>query len=169
MPSSQTNFPFCIYWTNPALKTTSNGGQVTDAQGDDVVPYSDLALTVRYNDFEMVSYNGATGTIEMCVRASGGVGTTIYLGIGDPGISTFHGNAEAAWESNFKVVYHFGDGVTLSASDSTANSADGSITGATATTGKIGGGASFAGGSDTINSGDVANANFGIDAFTVSF
>ena len=169
MPSSQTNFPFCIYWTNPALKTTSNGGQVTDAQGDDVVPYSDLALTVRYNDFEMVSYNGATGTIEMCVRASGGVGTTIYLGIGDPGISTFQGNAEAAWESNFKVVYHFGDGVTLSASDSTANSADGSITGATATTGKIGGGASFAGGSDTINSGDVANANFGIDAFTVSF
>ena len=45
MPSSQTDFPFCIAWTDNSLKTTGNGGQVTDAQGDDIVPYSDSSLT----------------------------------------------------------------------------------------------------------------------------
>jgi hypothetical protein len=167
MPSSQTNFPFCIFWQNNALKTTNHtGGQVTDAQGDDIVPHSDSALTTRYNDFQMVAYDGDAGTLEMCIRATGGVGTTIYLGIGDTSITSFQGSAAAVWDSNFKAVYHLNAG---GAQDSTSNSAHGSVTGATAATGKVGGGLSFSGGTDKVDIGDLANANFGTDALTVSF
>jgi hypothetical protein len=166
MPSSQTDFPFCIAWTDNSLKTTGNGGQVTDSQGDDIVPYSDSSLTTPYTSFEMVSYNGTTGTIEMCIKATGGVGTNVYLGIGDSSITDFQGNSGAAWDSNFKLVYHFVSGSL--ATDSTSNNADGSVTGATSTTGKMGGGVTFAGGTDTIDVGDLANADFGTSPFTVS-
>jgi hypothetical protein len=54
------------------------------------------------------------------------------------------------WDSNFKGVWHLPNGMTLTANDSTSNGNNGTISGATATTGEIGGGASFSGGSNKI-------------------
>ena len=73
----------------------------------------------------------------------------------------------SAWTNDYTMVQHLPDGTTLSASDSTSNGNDGTITGATATTGKIDGGAAFNGTSDTIVCGDT-NLPAGSSAFTVS-
>src|SRR3989344_2403387 len=53
--------------------------------------------------------------------------------------------ATSVWDSSFKAVYHLPDGTTLSALDSTSGNHDGTITAATATTGKVDGAASFNG------------------------
>jgi hypothetical protein len=62
----------------------------------------------------------------------------------------------AVWANGFAGVWHLPSGQTLSAYDSTANQNNGIINGTTATTGKIGGAASFTGesGDGCFNLGD---------------
>jgi len=60
------------------------------------------------------------------------------------------GSRTEVWDSNFKAVFPYKDGTTLSATDSTSNNNDGTISGATATSGQIDGAASFSGSSQQI-------------------
>ena len=59
-------------------------------------------------------------------------------------------NIQNTWDINYGGVYHLPNGTALSANDSTSNGNNGTITSVTATTGKIGGAASFNGTSASI-------------------
>jgi hypothetical protein len=67
---------------------------------------------------------------------------------GNSSITTDQSNPTAVWDVNFKGVWHLPNGTILSANDSTSNGNNGTINGATATTGEIAGGASFNGSND---------------------
>jgi hypothetical protein len=90
----------------------------------------------------------------------------------------YYGNAAATDQSNktgvwssYGGVWHLGNGISLSAGDSTANANNGAITAVTADSGKIGGAAFFNGGaSQLVDMGDPANGSldFGSGSFTYS-
>ena len=61
---------------------------------------------------------------------------TILLFYGDPSITTDQSDPVNTWDSNFKAVYHFGDGTTLSATDSTGGNKGTLFNGPTASAGE---------------------------------
>jgi hypothetical protein len=156
--TDQTNFPVLISGVYPYLATTANGGLAQNASGYDIVFASDFAGATKL-DHEIDSYNPATGAISMWVRIpllSHTCDTIIYLEYGNAAITASQENKTGVWDSNYVGVYHLSNGVTLSANDSTGNANNGTITGATATSGEIDGAASFSGTSQYINLGSSA-------------
>lgn len=140
MPSSQTDFPFLIYWTDNVLKQTGGGGQVTDAQGDDIRPYSTSDCSTTALTYQRFFYDGTAGTIGMRVKSTGGVGHTIYLCVGDSGV-TSDGSSTGTWNSNYLAFWNLGDGSTLSLANSTSATITLTNNGTvTAAAGKVGGG-----------------------------
>ena len=168
--SDSTDFPVLVSLSNATLKTTANGGHVANSNGYDIQFFADSGETTLLN-WEVEFYDGAAGTLIAWVKiptVSHTADTVFYMQYGDVSITTFQGGSlGSAWTNDYTMVQHLPDGTTLSASDSTSNGNDGTITGATATTGKIDGGAAFNGTSDTIVCGDT-NLPAGSSAFTVS-
>lgn len=146
--SNQTDFPMLFSGTFTYLKTTGNGGSVTDAQGDDVVFTSDSGCATNLK-FEQETYSATTGAVVYWVKIptlSTSVDTSIFLCYGKSSITTFQGDAVNVWTSSYEGVWHLRDGSTLSPKNSVTG-VDGTITGATANTGNIDGGALFGGAS----------------------
>ena len=159
-----SNFPVLISMTDADLKTVGNGGKVQDGSGYDIV-FMDSTETTQL-DHEIEKYVASTGEIEMWVRIptlSHMADTTIYLYFDNSGISTSQENVHGVWDSNFKGVYHLGNGSTLSVADSTSNANNGTNSGATATTGQIDGGANFNG-----TSASISIPNFALGSSTVT-
>ena len=149
--TNRTDFPVLVSGTYSWLATVANGGKVQHASGYDVAFYSDAALTTQLKH-EIERWIATTGEVVYHVKVptvSTSVDTVIYIAYGDAGISTDQSDAVNVWDTNYKGVWHFPNGTTLTALDSTANDNDGTISGATATTGQVGGGANFDG-NDTI-------------------
>jgi hypothetical protein len=146
--SDSTDFPVGIIVTDARFKSVGNGGHVQSSSGFDLRPYADTSATTAYT-FELVSYDPTTGRIEMWVKVptlSHTVDTPIYLFYGDAGITT-DGSSTSTWNSAYKGVWHFGTASSLSLADSTSHGNTITNNGATATTGKVGGGAAFVGAS----------------------
>jgi hypothetical protein len=79
--ADQTNFPLDLPYTDPGLKSAANGGHVQSATGADISFFSDAALT-QLLPFEIVAYNGASGTLSavvLCSRISHTQNTVFYL------------------------------------------------------------------------------------------
>lgn len=170
---NSTNFPFLFSSTIANLKTVGNGGEVTNANGYDII-FSSAAndfTGASKLDFEIESYNASTGQFIAHVRiptVSSSVDTVIYLVWGNALISTSQENITGVWDSHYKAVYHLKDGSTLSLLDSTGNSASLTNSGsATATTGTIDGGANFDGASQYMNrtSSVITTAPFTMEAW----
>src|ERR1039458_6069940 len=157
--TDQTNFPVLISLpanTYADLKTTANGGSVTNANGYDILFTSDAGGTMPLA-YERESYSGTTGAMIDWVKVatvSHIQDTTIYMFYGNSAVTTDQSNAAGTWNNNYVAVYHLPNGTTLSANDSTSNANSGTITGATATTGQIDGGASLSGSGEYITIGD---------------
>ena len=151
--ATKTDFTILVSVTDNGLRTVANGGHVTSATGYDIYFYSDEALTTRI-PAEREAYTATTGALIAWVKVaslSHTADTVVYMAYGDSGISTDPNadatyGAEAAWDSNTHGTWHLPDGSTLAALDSTSNNNDGTISGPTAATGKIGGAATFDGG-----------------------
>jgi YD repeat-containing protein len=142
-----------ISGTYSYLATTGNGGNVTSSNGYDIMFTSDPAGT-NILPFEQESYNASTGAVIYWVKVptvSHTTDTVIYMFYGNPGITTDQSNRNAVWDSNYMGVWHLPNGTTLNTNDSTANGNNFTISGATATTGEIGGGASFNGTSAVLS------------------
>jgi len=156
--TTQTNFPVLISGTYPFLKTVANGGKVSNSNGYDILFTTDSTGTTKLN-WEVERYNPATGELVAWVKAnlSPATDTRIYIQYGDPAISTFQGNISATWNSSYAAVYHLKNGTTLSAADATSNANNGTIVGATATSGQIEGAASLSGAPQYINAGNGAS------------
>lgn len=143
-----SDFPVLVSVTLPAA-------HVTSASGYDIVFTANSAGTVAL-DWEIESYNATTGELLAWVRIptlSASVDTVIYAFYGNSAVTTDQSNKAGVWSATHSLVEHFGDGTTLSAADSSGNTAAGTITGATATAGQVGGAASFPGGTSNIKTG----------------
>jgi len=145
VPSTQSNFTVLVSVTDPALKTLANGGHVANANGFDIGFYADSGGTAKLK-WEVEKYNGITGNLIAWVKipsVSSTSDTPFYLFYGDPSITTDQSDPLNTWDSNFKAVYHLGNGTTLTATDSTGGNNGTLINSPTATAGKINGAAHF--------------------------
>jgi hypothetical protein len=153
------NFPLLVSLTDANLKTTANGGNVTDAGGDDII-FRDSAGTQL--DHEIESYTATTGVLVAWVRVpSIQDGTVIYMYYGNSCVTTPTQNPNNVWDANFKGVWHLAEATAANRLDSTsnANTLTPSASNPTQVAGKINGSANFASASSqylTINNPVVA-------------
>ena len=137
------NFPMLFSVTDADLKFTGSGGKVASSTGLDMLFTSSDGTTKL--DYEMEYYASTTGQVIAWVRIpslSPSVDTTIYVYFGNASASD-QSNKTGVWDSNYKGVWHLPDGTTLGALDSTSNANNGTVSGATATSGKIDGAGSL--------------------------
>lgn len=157
--SNLTNFPVLMSFTEPELKTTGNGGKVTDGEGDDIIFASDVdGNTVL--DFERERYTPTTGEITAWVEIPTldfDNNTTVYMFYGNSSVTTSQEDVAGTWDADYVGVWHMDDsGATNSDSAGTAN--DGSVSGATAgAAGKFGPAYSFDGTNDVSTVTDHAD------------
>ena len=161
--TNSANFTVLVSLTLTNLKTEINGGVIrnTTTFNSQTVP-ADLVFSLSpkltnyisrlYWDIE--SYDATNGILWAWVllpNISCTINTIFYMGIGNPSITTYQGGSVgAAWNSAYKGIWHLQNGTTLSALDASSNGFNGTITGATATTGQVDGGGTFNGSTDKI-------------------
>jgi hypothetical protein len=163
--SNLTNFPMLFSVTNASFMTVANGGNVGKSDGSDILFTASDGLTKLNHELEY--YNPSTGQVIAWVQIpslSPTANTVIYVYDGNPSAANQQ-NPTAVWDSNYKGVWHFSNGTTLSASDSTSNGNNGTISGATAASGFIDGAADFNGASYISES---ATTNTSVSSLTVS-
>lgn len=162
-----TNFPILIDITDPALATTAFGGKATSGFGEFVFTSSDGVTALSY---EIEKYTASTGELKYWVKVptlSATNDTVLYIYYGSSASGLSNDNKTGVWDTNYKLVQHLSDGITLNANDSTSNANNGVITAVGATTGKIDGGGNFNGTSAYITTlNNVFNPN--VTDFTVS-
>lgn len=145
--TDQQNFPLLISGTYPDLASVANGGEVQSVAGYDIIFSSDPAGTTLL-PFEQESYSPTTGAVNYWVQVplvSHTTNTVIYMFYGSQSITSDQSNKTAVWDANYVGVWHLPDGTNLTANDSTSNGNNGVVSGATAGSGQIGGGANFDG------------------------
>lgn len=144
VPSTQTDFPILVSFTDATFKTISNGGHVRNASGYDIGFYSNPNGSTKLK-WEMEFYDAVNGIIVAWVKISSisSVSDTVfYMFYGDSSITTNQSDPINVWTNSFLGVYHLKDGTTLSVADSTG-SHNGTNNAATATTGQIDGSGAF--------------------------
>lgn len=150
--ADQSNFPILVASTTYSfLETAGNGGKVQNGEGFDIGFYSDSACTSKLS-WETERYTPTTGDVIYWVSVptvSHSSDTVVYVCYGDSSVTTDQSATTTVWsnDGNYKLVYHLGNGTSLSLSDSTSNANTGTNGGAVATSSQIGTGASFSHGS----------------------
>ena len=167
--TNQSYFPVLISTTDVDWKVVASGGHVGQSDGGDIVFTSSDGLTKL--DHEIEKYTSTTGEVIAWVEVptlTTATDTDIYMYYGNAG-SSDQWNINGTWNSGgsnyFKGVWHLPDGTTLTANDSTVNAQNGTITGPTATAGKVDGSASFSGSNQYVQ---VAGLIGSLSTVTVS-
>lgn len=156
VPADQTAFPVLITEAClPAEMLTTGDPNAAQSDGGDIRFSTDSAGASQIA-CEVVIWTqnaspaSAKAEIWVPVNVLTATDVTIYVwysgggGLSQPAASASFGS-QAVWDSNFKAVYHYADGSTLAATDSTSNANNGTVNGSvTAVAGKVDGGASFA-------------------------
>lgn len=155
-----TDYVYCFHGTYTWLKSTANGGKVTDAQGDDIRFSTDGdGSPDTYLTYEIEKWDAATGAIVAWIKIpSFTSSSTFYIYYGNSSVTTFQGgSAGSVWNSNYKIVHHFEGSLNLN--DETTNGNNATNAGSVASvTGKVGNGADFPGGSGNyLNMADAAS------------
>jgi YD repeat-containing protein len=168
--SDQMNFPVLISGTYSYLATTSNGGDVNSSNGYDIIFTSD-STGLNTLPFELETYNPTTGTVSYWVKVpvlSHTTDTVIYMFYGNSAVTTDQSNKTGVWDTNYKGVWHLGNGSTVSGNDSTTNGYSlANNNSVAATTGVISGAASFNGTSNYLSNSSLSIASG--SAITVSY
>src|SRR3989344_3524924 len=157
-----TNFPVLVQ-----LSASNIDYAKTQGAGEDI-RFVDADGTTALS-YEIEAWNeSCTSLVWVKVPQidSGSTTDYIYMYFDNDG-ATDNQAATSVWDSSFKAVYHLPDGTTLSALDSTSGNHDGTITAATATTGKVDGAASF-NGSTTLISAPAAASIDDLTNITIS-
>lgn len=168
--SDFTNFTVLFSGTYAWLKSVPNGGKVTDAQADDIWFSTDLYASSLL-DWEIEYWNPSTGEIVAWIRIptlTTSSDYVFYITFGDATRTTFTGDVNGTWNSDYKFVQHFPDPSSLDFTESTSNGYASVNNGATTTTGKMGGGVSFNGSSQSYHVTDLGNAISGDNTVTIS-
>lgn len=127
-----SNFTFPIVGTydgtgtEPDLRSTGNGGNITSTSGYDIGFYSDSGLTTALN-YERKVHDVSTGKILYWVKVpslSGSNNTVIYMGYGDNSITTDQQTITDTWDSSYKGVWHLDAAGNATQKDSTTTNYD---------------------------------------------
>jgi hypothetical protein len=113
--------------TDTTFKIVANSGDITNSSGYDIIFTSDAGGSTLL-DWEIELYDGTGGRFVAWVKIptlSHTADTVIYVFYGNAAITTFQGNVNGTWDSSFLLVNHYGDGSTLSLTDSTSNGRNG--------------------------------------------
>lgn len=144
--ADSTDFPLLVRISDATFKTVANGGHIQNANGFDIAFNGDTGGGSPLF-WEIESYDPVNGILLAWVKVpalSHTLDTVIYVFYGDASISTFQSTATSVWDASYVGVYHLGNGVTLSAADSTVSGNNGTlINGPTATAGEDDGGATL--------------------------
>jgi autotransporter-associated beta strand protein len=146
--SDLTNFPLCVKISNDSdigATALSNGYDIrfTAADGTTLL------------DYERESWSGGGGSaangvfwvkVPVVAHASS---TTIYVYYGKSNALDAQ-KPTSVWDSNFKGVWHLGNGTALSVLDATSNANSGTNSGAVVATGEVNSGARFNGSSSYV-------------------
>lgn len=164
-----TNYPFLFSSTDADLATVTNGGKVTNANGYDIIfvalddaTCGGTGTSPCTLNFEIENYNATSGQLIAWVNVpSISSSTVIYVYFGNSSVVTSQAQPTGVWDSHYALVSHLANGTTLNTNDSTSNGNNGTNSGLTAATGKIGGGATSAADTDLLNYGTASSlANF---------
>ncbi len=120
-----TNFPVLVAFTDTDLKTTGNGGDVTDANGYDIV-FTTAVATPALLDHEIEKFTASTGEIAMWVEIptlGGATDTDIYMYYGNSSVSSSQENITGVWDSSYVGVWHMKE-TSGAHQDSTSNNND---------------------------------------------
>lgn len=109
-----TDFPILISGTydgtgsEPDLRVTGSGGQVTSSSGYDIEFSSDSAGTTKLAH-ELCFYGSTTGEIVAHVKVptlDGDADTVIYMWFGNSNVTASTAQATSVWDSGYKAVWH---------------------------------------------------------------
>ena len=129
-------FPIEASSTISQLATVGNGGHIQNTTTETGSSYTgtvpaDLqfstssSFTTLIPGWEFESYNSATGNIVLWANMGNSISTTtdtaLYFQYGNSSVTTWQGNVNRTWNSNYMAVYHLPNGSTLNGGDSTAN------------------------------------------------
>lgn len=109
---SHTNFPILVSFTDPNLRTTANGGNVTSSSGFDIRFTSSDCTT--FLDHQVERYNPVTGEFIAWVRIpslSTSVNTIIHMYYGNSSVVATT-STTATWNANYFGVYHFNSSIS---------------------------------------------------------
>lgn len=144
-----TNYPAMISGTYAYLATTGNGGNVTNANGYDIIFTSDAAGSTKL-DHEIERYVATTGEIVMWVRIPTldyDNDTTIYMFYNNSSVTTSQEAITGTWNSNYGLVAHLketsGDQLDSTSNNNDFLNANISVTAKGSAVGKIGGANDF--------------------------
>ena len=160
--TDQSNFPVLISGTYSDLRTTGNGGVVTNANGYDIGFYTNSDCSTGKMNWETETYTASSGLVNYWVKItslSHTADTTFYMCYGNAAITSDQSTPGSVWDSDYIAVYHLPDGGTLSTLDSTTNSANATNHGATAATGQIGGAALMNGSTQYFQTPNITEPN----------
>lgn len=116
--SNLTSFPVAATPTGKTwLKTTGNGGYVTDSGGVDILVESETdGVTLP---FEVVNYDGSAGTAQIYflpASVSYTADTLVCLYVGKSGASS-EADPSAVWSGTYAAVYHMEQDLSVAGSD----------------------------------------------------
>lgn len=138
-----SSFPVLISGTFQFLKTTGNGGKVTEASGADIVFSTVGPGMTPYLNVETETYVNNTGQINAWVQVPiifATASVNIFMAYGNSAITSRVSWSTNVWDSNYVAVFHYPDGTTLNSFDSTAYRNDGTPTNFQARAAQIDGG-----------------------------
>ncbi len=166
-----TNFPMLVnIASDNGLRTTTNGGNVTSANGYDII-FRALDDTTCGGagtapctlSHEIESYTATTGQIIAWVNVpSINNGTVIYVYYGDAAVTASTQDPTGVWDTTYRLVSHMADNPDTShVKDSTSNANNGTKAGAgrpaVTTSGEVAYAQTFNGTTDYINMGSAAS------------
>lgn len=105
--SNHSNFPLLFSHSADWLKTTGNGGLITDSNGYDII-FTSPGGSVQY-DHEIEQYDGDTGLLIAWIRIpilDYNDDTTFRIYYCNSGISTSQQNKTGVWDSDYIGVWH---------------------------------------------------------------
>lgn len=118
--SNSVNFPVYIHLSDPTIKSVANGGHVNSSTGADVIFFAD-SQGVTQLPTEIENYDPVNGILDAWVQVptlSYTADTFIFMAYGTTSPPSRTTNP---WDTNFKAVWHFPNGTTLTVNDSTSN------------------------------------------------
>ena len=117
-----SDFPILFSVTDPDLRTTGNGGNVVDAEGDDIIfrgldegTCGGVGTSPCALDHEIEQYDETTGELVAWVRVpsvntnAAGSDTVVYIYYGNTAVTVSSENATGVWDANYQMVQHLHD------------------------------------------------------------
>lgn len=110
------NYPLLISITDASLRSTVNGGYVTNSNGYDIVFTSGTCTSLLPHEIE--TYDPLTGQLVCWVKLptlTYSANTVIQIYYGNPTVTVASASPALVWNSDYTAVFHLSDDPTMSA------------------------------------------------------